>query len=168
MTKAVLDALNAQIKDELYSSYLYLSMSTHCEAVNLPGFARWLRLQAQEELTHALKIVKFVEDTGGRVILQAIDQPQAEFKSPAELFDQVLKHEKHISSLIHKLYGLAVKENDYPTQIMLQWFVQEQVEEEKTASDIVEQLKIIGNQPVPLLMLDRQLGGRSASATGEG
>jgi ferritin len=167
MTKVVLEALNDQIKNEIYSSYLYLSMSTHCEAVNLPGFAHWLRLQAQEELTHALKIVKYVEDRGGRVILQVIDQPPAEFASPAALFKDILAHEKHISSLIHKLYALAIKENDYPTQVMLQWFVQEQVEEEKTASEIVEQLKIVGDQSVPLLMLDRQLAGRAGSAGGE-
>lgn len=161
MTKAVLDALNEQIKNEIYSGYLYLAMSTYSEACNLPGFAHWLRVQAKEELEHAMKFRAYVEDRGARVVLKAIEQPPAEFKSPLQMFQQILEHEKKISSLIHGLYALATKENDYPSQIMLQWFIAEQVEEEKTASAIVEQLKLIGEAPVPLIMLDRHLASRS-------
>ena len=160
LTKVVLDTLNDQIKHELYSSYLYLSMSTHCEEVNLGGFAAWLRLQAQEELGHAMKIRAYIEDRGGRVLLQSIDQPPAEFSTPLELFKQILEHEKHISALIHRLYELSLKENDYPTQVMLQWFITEQVEEEKTAGTIVEQLKMIGESKGQLMMVDRHLGRR--------
>ena len=161
-SKVVLDALNEQIKQELYSAYLYLSMSTHCEAVNLPGFAHWLRVQSKEELGHAMKFRGHIEDRGGRVRLQAIDQPPAEFKSPLDMFKQILEHEKKISSLINKLYELALKENDYATQIVLQWFISEQVEEEKNVTALVEQLKMIGESAGALIMLDRHLASRSA------
>ena len=160
LTKVVADALNDQIKQELYSSYLYLSMSAHCEAENLSGIAHWLRAQSREELAHAMKIRAYMEDRGARVLLQSIDQPPAEFNKPVDLFKQVLEHEKKISSLIHRLYELAIKENDYPTQVMLQWFITEQVEEEKTAEPIVEQLKMVGDSPGQLLMVDRYLGRR--------
>lgn len=163
MTKTVLDALNEQIKDEIHSAYIYLSMSTWCEAANLPGFAHWLRAQTEEELEHAMKLRAYVEDRGGRVVLKAIDAPPTEFKSPLDLFQKVLEHERKISGLIHGLYALAVKENDYPSQIALQWFITEQVEEEKIATGIVEQLKAIGDAPVPLLMIDRQLAARAGS-----
>jgi ferritin len=160
LTKVILDALNDQIKQELYSAYLYLSMSTHCEAENLGGFAHWLRAQAQEELGHAMKIRAYIEDRGGRVLLQAIDQPPAEFEAPVGLFKQILEHEKKISGCIHRLYELAVKENDYPTQVMLQWFITEQVEEEKTASTLLEQLRMIGGSTGQLMMIDRYLARR--------
>jgi ferritin len=162
LNKAVLDALNEQIKHEYFSSYLYLAMSAHCESVNLPGFAKWLRIQSQEELSHALKFFDYINDQGAKVILQPIDRPLAEYKSPLELFKSVLEHEKKISGLIHKLYELALREADYATQILLQWFVNEQVEEEKHASAIVEQLKLVGDASPALLMMDRQLGARGA------
>lgn len=160
MNKAVSDALNDQIAAEIYSAYLYLSMATYCESVNLPGFAHWLRVQFEEELSHAMKIREFVEDRGGRVILQAIDRPPADFKSPVELFSEVLAHEQKISARINSLYALAAKEGDYPTQVMLQWFIAEQVEEEKNASEILERLKMAGDSPGPLFMLDRHLADR--------
>jgi ferritin len=162
LNKAVLDALNEQIKHEYFSSYLYLAMSAHCEAANMPGFARWLRIQSQEEMSHALKVFDYINDHGAKVILQPIDRPPAEYKSPLELFKMVLEHEKKITGLIHKLYELALREGDYATQILLQWFVKEQVEEEKNASAIVEQLKLVGDAPPALIMMDRQLGARSA------
>lgn len=160
LSKVVQDALNQQIKDELYSSYLYLSMSAHCETINLPGFAHWMRLQSEEELSHAMKFFDYVNDRGGRVVLQGIDQPPAEFNAPLDIFQQVLEHEQKVTGLIHQLYALALKENDYPTQVELQWFITEQVEEEKSAGEIVEQLKVIGDHSTALLMLDRHLGAR--------
>lgn len=154
------DALNEQIKNELYSSYLYLSMSAHFESINLSGFANWLRLQYEEEVSHAMKIFKHINDRGGRVILQAIDQPPSDFQSPLHIFENVLEHERQITELINKLYELALNESDYPAQVMLQWFISEQVEEEKMAVEIVEQLKLIGDQGTALLMLDKRLGSR--------
>ncbi|MFQ5962645.1 MAG: ferritin, partial [Candidatus Methylomirabilales bacterium] len=160
LSRKVQDAINEQIKHEFFSSYLYLSMSAHLESVHLSGFARWMRLQSQEEMSHAMKLFDFVQEREGRVVLQAIDQPPAKFKSPLDVFQQALEHERKVTAMIHKLYDLAGKENDYATQVMLQWFIQEQVEEEKAAGDIVEQLKMIGDEVTPLLMLDRQLGAR--------
>ena len=160
LSKAVQDAINEQIKNELYSAYLYLSMSAHFEANNLPGFARWMRLQAQEEQGHALKFFDYMYDRGGVVKLQAIDQPPAEWKSSLALFEQVLEHEQLVTGMIHRLYELAAKENDYAAEIMLQWFVTEQVEEEKNAAQIIDTLKLIDAHGTAVLMLDKQLGKR--------
>ncbi|MFQ5657890.1 MAG: ferritin, partial [Candidatus Methylomirabilales bacterium] len=146
LSQKIQDAINEQIKHEFYSSYLYLSMSAHFESVHLSGFARWMRLQSQEEMSHAMKLFDFVQGREGRVVLKAIDQPPAKFKSPIDVFQQALEHERKVTGMIHKLYDLAAKENDYATQVMLQWFVTEQVEEEKAAGDIVEQLKMIGDE----------------------
>lgn len=161
LSKTLLKALNEQINHEMYSSYLYLSMAAWCESKNFSGFSQWMKMQSSEETKHAMKIYEYVHDRMNSVTLLAIDQPQAEFKSPLKMFELALEHEKKISALITKLYELAVKENDYPTQVMLQWFITEQVEEEKTAVGIVEQLKLVGDSPVSLMMLDRQLGARS-------
>jgi ferritin len=160
LSKAIQDAINEQIKNELYSAYLYLSMSAHFEAHNLPGFARWMRLQAQEEQGHAVKFFDYMHDRGGVVRLQAIDQPPAEWKSSLALFEQVLEHEQLVTGMIHRLYELAAKENDYATGIMLQWFITEQVEEEKNATQIIEDLKLIDAHGTAMLMLDKQLGKR--------
>ena len=160
LSKTLQDAINEQIKHELYSAYLYLSMSAHFEAGNLRGCAHWMKSQAAEEQTHALKFFGYVFERGGRVTLKAIEQPPAEWTSPLDVFEQVLKHEQKVTGLIHGLYALALKENDYAAQIMLQWFVSEQVEEEANASAIVEQLKVVGTHGQALFMLDRQLGAR--------
>lgn len=160
LTKRMQDALNAQIKEELFSSYIYLSMSAYCEAINLPGFAHWMRLQSQEELEHAMKFFGFINDRGGRVVFQALDQPPVEFEGPVAVFQKTLEHEQYITGKIHDLYALAAAEKDYSAQILLQWFVQEQVEEEKTAGEILEMLKVIGDKGQALVMLDRQLAGR--------
>jgi ferritin len=160
LSKVVEDAINEQIKNELYSAYLYLAMSAHFEAANLPGSAHWMRLQSQEEVEHAMKFFDYVNERGGRVVLQAIDQPPVEFKLPLDIFQQALEHEQKVTGMINNLYALAVKENDYPTQVMLQWFIEEQVEEEKSAGDVVEQLRMIGDHTQGLFMLDRQLGAR--------
>jgi ferritin len=160
LSKVVEDAINEQIKNELYSAYLYLAMSAHFEVANLPGFAHWMRLQSQEEVEHAMKFFDYVNERGGRVVLQVIDQPPVEFKLPLDIFQQALEHEQKVTGMINNLYALAVKENDYPTQVMLQWFIEEQVEEEKSAGDVVEQLRMIGDHTQGLFMLDRQLGAR--------
>jgi ferritin len=162
LSKTIQDAMNEQIKNELYSAYLYLSMSAYCEAANLSGFAHWMRLQAQEEEIHAMKFFDFIHERGGRVVLQAIDQPPAEFQSPLDVFKETLEHEQKVTALINNLYTLAVQEKDYASQAFLQWFVTEQVEEEASASQVLETLKMIGDQSHALLMLDRELGGRGA------
>ena len=160
-TEKLQKALNDQIKHELYSSYLYLSMAAHFEAANLPGFAHWMHAQSGEEREHGMKFFEFIYDRGGRVKLQAIDQPPTEFGSPLQVFEQVLSHEQKVTSLIHDLYALALQEKDYPTQVMLHWFINEQVEEEKNAATIIELLKLAGESGASLLMADRQLGARA-------
>ena len=162
LSKTMQDAINEQIKHELYSAYIYLAMSAHAEAENWPGAARWLRAQAAEEQTHAMKLFDFVNDRGGRVSLQAIAQPPQEFTSLLDVFEQVLAHERKVTALIHRLYETAVSEKDYAAQVMLQWFIGEQVEEEKNASQIVDALKLVGAQGTALFVLDRQLGARGA------
>jgi ferritin len=156
------EALNEQIQKEYHSSYLYLAMAAHFEASNLPGAAQWMRVQNQEELAHALKLFDHMVDRGGRVTLQAIPQPAVEYKSALDVFEKALAHEQFITAAIHKLYALALKEADYPAQVMLQWFVTEQVEEEKTAGEVVEQLKAVGESKNGLFMVDRGLGKRGA------
>ena len=166
--KKLEDAINEQINKELYSSYLYLSMSAYCEAESLPGFADWMRVQAQEEVGHAMHFFDYVNARGGRVVLKAIEMPPPIWKSPLEMFEQVLEHERKVTGMINRLYELALIEKDYATQMELQWFVTEQVEEEESAGQVVDQLKRVGEQPVGLLMLDRQLGERGAAeALGE-
>ena len=160
ISKVVESAINEQIKKEFYSAYLYLSMEAHFEEQNLSGFAHWMRVQFQEEQGHALKFYNYVHERGGTVKLLAIDQPPAEWKSELELFNQVLEHEQYVTASIYKLYELAVKENDYASQIMLQWFITEQVEEEKNATQIIEDLKLIDAHGTAVLMLDKQLGKR--------
>jgi ferritin len=162
LNRTIQDALNEQIKNEVYSGYLYLSMAAYSESVNLPGFAHWMRAQAQEELGHALKMFDYVNERGGRVLLQAIAQPPAEFESPLDVFRKTLEHEQHVTQLIHDLYALALQENDYATQMFLQWFVTEQVEEEKNATEIVNLLEAVGGRGQGLIMLDRQLAQRGA------
>ena len=165
LSKVMQDAINEQIKNELYSAYLYLSMAAYGEAANLPGFAHWMRLQNQEEVLHAVKFFDFVNSRGGRVVLQAIDQPPVEFESPLDVFEKTLEHERKVTALIHQLYELALEENDYATQAMLQWFIEEQVEEEQSAAQVVETLKMIGDNTHALLMLDRELGSRVEAAS---
>jgi len=162
LSKKIQDALNQQINAEISSAYLYLSMSAYCAAGNRPGSAHWMRVQWQEELSHATKLFDYINDRGGRAVLKAVAQPPADFKSLRDVFQQVLDHEREVSAMIHRLYEAAVKETDYPTQIMLQWFITEQVEEEKSATEIIEQLKLIGDQGAAVIMLDRHLGMRGA------
>lgn len=167
LSKTVQDAINDQITFEFESAYLYLSMSAYCDSINLPGFAHWMRIQYQEELMHAMRLFDFVNDRGGRVVLQAFSQPPSEFDSPLALFTQALAHERDISAKISRLYEIAVRENDYPTQAHLQWFITEQVEEEKNAGQIVEQLKRGGGDGTALLMIDNVLSARILPANND-
>jgi ferritin len=167
LSKKLEDAINEQINKELYSGYLYLSMSAYCESESLPGFAGWMRAQAQEEVGHAMRLFDYIGARGGRVVLEAIEMPPPVWKSPQEMFEQVLEHERKVTGMINRLYELALQENDYATQMELQWFITEQVEEEESAGQVVDQLKRVGDQPMGLLMMDRQLGERQAGAGAE-
>lgn len=158
ITKAMQDAINEQIKNEFYSAYLYLAMSAYFNASNLPGFAGWMRKQSQEEQSHALKLLDYLEDQQAQVVLKAIEPPPGEFKGPTDVWQQTLEHEQKVTKMIHGLYELALKENDYATQTMLQWFITEQVEEEKTASLILEQVKRVGESGTALFFIDRHVG----------
>lgn len=160
ISKTLQDAVNEQINKELYSAYLYLGMSAYCESKNLPGVAQWLKVQFKEEQTHALKFYQHLVDRGGQVALKAIDRPPERFGTITKLFEQVLEHEEKVTSLIHKLLELAQKEKDHALAEELQWFVKEQVEEEKNASEIVAKLKQAGEQGAALLFLDKALGER--------
>lgn len=160
INKKVEEALNKQIQAELYSAYLYLSMAAYCEHINLGGFAHWMKLQSEEEMEHAMRIYSFVNEAGERVTLEAIEKPHSEFESPLDLFKKTLEHEKKVTQMIHELYQLALEEDDYATQVMLQWFITEQVEEESSAEEILEKLKMIEDRPRALLELDKELGAR--------
>ena len=161
INKIVQDAMNEQINKELYSAYLYLSMSAYFTGANLPGFAHWMRVQGKEEQEHAMKFYDFIHDRGGEVTLKALAQPPADFKSPVAVFQEAFAHEQRVTASIHQLYETAVKEKDYPSQVMLQWFINEQVEEEKNAGEIVSRLKMVGDHPGALFALDRELAARA-------
>jgi ferritin len=154
------DAINEQINKELFSSYLYLSMSAYFEGRNLPGFAHWMRIQQGEEREHAMKFYDFILDNGGTVALKAIEAPKATWGSTLEAFQEAAAHEAMITASINALYELALKEKDYPAQIMLQWFITEQVEEEKNAAEIVAGLKMIEAHETAVLQLDHRLSKR--------
>lgn len=160
-SERVVEALNEQIKHELYAAYLYLSMMNHFEAESLGGFAHWMRLQAREELGHAMKLVDFLNDRGATVELQAIDRPPQSFESPLAVMRAALEHEREVTREIESIYDTALEERDYPAQVMLQWFVTEQVEEEKSALDIVDRLELAGDSGGALLVLDERLARRS-------
>jgi len=160
ISKKMNEAMQKQINEELFSAYLYLSMSAYFLARNLDGFAGWFKVQAQEELSHAMKFFHFLDELGQPVRLAAIQGPKIEWKSPLAAFEEALKHERHISSCIHRLYQLAGSESHYPTQVFLQWFVKEQVEEEDTADSIVEKLKLIEGHAGGLMMIDHELSHR--------
>ncbi len=160
LKQTIQDAVNEQIKNEIYSAYLYVSMAAYFESLTLQGSAKWMKVQAHEEWTHAMKFYDWVFDRGGRVTLKAIDAPPATFQSPLDAWQQVLEHERKVTGLINQIYELALKENDYAAQTMLQWFINEQVEEEKNATEIVEKFKMIGSQSASLLMYDGHLSRR--------
>jgi len=160
VNKKIEGALNQQLNAELYSSYLYLSMSAYFQSINLPGFANWMRVQAQEELVHAMKFYDFINERGGRVMLQQVKAPPAEWSSPLDVFENAYKHEQKVTGLINDLVNLAVGERDHATNIFLQWFVTEQVEEEASADEVVQKLKLVGDDSSGLFMLDGEMGQR--------
>ena len=153
-------AINQQINAEMYSSYLYLSMATYFESISLGGLSNWMRQQAQEEMFHAMKMFDFVCERGGRVTLKAIDEPPSKWASVLDVIENVLAHEQKVTGLINDLVNLALDERDHATNIFLQWFVSEQVEEEDTAGGLVDKLKLIGGDANGLFMLDTELATR--------
>lgn len=163
ISKTMQDAFNEQIKNELDSAYLYLAMSVWCDAQNLPGAGQWMRAQFLEEQTHALKMADFVLERGGNVTLHALAQPPAAFKSIVDVFEQTLAHERTVTELINKLYGVAVSEKDLASQVFLNWFISEQVEEEKSASEILERFQSVGPAKGMLVMFDGHLKDRKAT-----
>jgi ferritin len=156
----ILKGLNSQLNAELYSAYLYLSMEAYFESIDLSGCANWMRAQAQEELTHAMKFYGYIVQRGERVILSAIDGPQVEWDSPVAVFEHVYEHEQKVTGLINDLVDLSVSESDHATNNFLQWFVAEQVEEEESASGVLQRMKLAGDSKSGLFMLDRELGQR--------
>jgi len=153
-------ALNKQINAELYSAYLYLSMSAYFQSINLAGFANWMRVQALEEMTHADKFYNFIVERGGRVELEAIEAPPKEWSSHLAVFENAYKHEQKVTSMINDLVDLAIKEKDHASNIFLQWFVTEQVEEEASADEVVQKLKLAGDKGSGLFMIDGELSKR--------
>jgi len=168
MNPRVLEAINRQINSELSASYAYLAMSAYCECQKFTGAARWLRLQSQEEHMHAMKLFDFVLARDRSVDLLAIDRPKTDFRSVAEVFERALEQEQEVSRQIDTLYETAFNEKAFAAVAELQWFLTEQVEEEKTAREIVAKFKMVGNDAASLLDLDRELGARSAVATAAG
>ena len=160
LSEKMQEALNIQINKEIYSAYLYLSMAAYCESINLKGFASWMTVQVQEELSHAQKFFNYLPERGAKVILQPIDGPQIEWDSTLAVFEHVYEHEQLVTSLINGLVKLARAEDDYATESFLKWFIDEQVEEEASASEVVEKLKLAGDRGGGLFMLDRELGTR--------
>ncbi len=160
LSKKMLSALNNQIQHELASAYIYLSMSAYFQFENLPGFSQWMKLQFDEEMIHAFKFYDFILSRGERVELQAIEAPAAAYDSPLAAFEQALAHEQKITNDINNLYSLATEEKDYPSLSLLQWFIDEQVEEEENVGGVVEDLKRVQGSSQGLLLLDRELAQR--------
>ena len=160
LSKKMLDELNSQVNAEFYAAFIYLSMATYFEERNLPGFAHWMGEQYKEEVEHAMKIYGYINDRGGRVIIKAIDQPPVDFSSPLDVFQKALEHEVKVTGMINNLMDIAEEKKDRATRVFLHWFIEEQVEEEKNASEIIETLKMIGDKGHALIMLDRQLAQR--------
>ncbi|TKJ42166.1 ferritin [candidate division LCP-89 bacterium B3_LCP] len=161
LKKKIENALNKHLNAELYSSYLYLSMAAYFHSQNLNGFANWMQVQAQEEMIHVMKFYSYINDRGGQIKMMPIEGPPTQWKSSLDVFEGVYKHEQLVTSLIHKLVDLAVAEKDRALQSFLQWFVDEQVEEEASADDVVQQLKLAGTTGPGLFMLDRELKQRA-------
>jgi ferritin len=160
ISEKLLNAINDQIEHELFSSNLYLQMAAYFEAQNLPGFAKWMSVQSEEERGHALKFIEYLNDVGAKAKIHAISEPPSEWTGALDVFEHVLTHEQKVTSLIHTLYEIALQEKDYAAQSMLKWFIDEQVEEEKNATLIVEQLKMLTDQRAIVLHLDHRFGKR--------
>lgn len=162
LSKKMEKALNDQLNAELYSGYIYLSMAAYFDSIYLSGCATWMRVQAKEELTHAMKFFDHINERGGRVTLTAVGEPPAKWAAPLAAFDAAYKHECKVTGLIHKLVELADAEKDHASRAFLQWFVNEQVEEEASTDEIVQKLTMIGDSKNGLLMLDHQLSKRGS------
>ncbi len=160
LNKKMAQALNEQINREMYSAYLYMSMSAHCNVTGLKGFANWFMVQYHEEMFHAMKLYEYIQRQGEEVKLKSIQEPPNTFKSPLDMFLQTLTHEQYITQSINELMELAISKKDHATQIFLEWYITEQVEEEENDNDIIAQLKLIGDNVQGLLMLDREIGAR--------
>jgi ferritin len=167
MKASVEKAINDQIQAEFQSAYIYLSMSARFEELNFKGAAQWMRMQWQEETVHALKLFDFLLRRGGSPLLQQLDAPMVNFDRPIDAFEQSLAHEQHVTRLIHGLYELAVEEKDYSLQTLLHWFIDEQVEEEEAAEEIIQSLKLAGDTGEGLFLIDRELGLRQSEEGGE-
>jgi len=165
MKQTIQDAINDQIQAEFESAYIYLAFSAKMDARNLKGFAHWLRLQWQEETQHAMKFYDFMLQRDGTVHLKALGEPDVDAETPLEVFELVLEHEQYITGRIHALYDLAVQENDYALQTLLHWFIDEQIEEEEAAREIIDNLRLIGDAGSSLFLLDRELGQRQPEST---
>lgn len=163
-SKGLQKAMNDQIRKEFESAYVYLSMAAWMEDQTLPGFAAWLRQQAREESVHAMKIFDHLIDRGCRVQLQPLGGPPTDFKHPLDVFEQVKKHEQGVTRSIDALYGLAQDDRDFASQVFLEWFITEQVEEEKTSNHVLESVRRVGSDQAALVMLDRELGQRGAES----
>lgn len=161
LSQEMQDALNKQINEELFSAYLYASMSSHFEYTNLKGFAKWMAIQSKEEEGHAQRFITYMHNRGARVVRAAIAAPQTEWPSPLAAFEDAYKHECHISACVNKLATLSIKESDHATHALLEWFVTEQVEEESNADGLVQQLRMAGDNAAALLLLDREVGQRA-------
>jgi len=161
----VLEAINKQINRELFSAYLYMSMAADLTIKGLPGFTNWMRIQAQEEMMHADKFYNYVLERNSRVILQPIEAPQHEWKSLLDIFEASLEHEKTVTKMLENILELARNEKDYATEILLQWYITEQVEEESSVTKIIDDLKLAGDAKSPIFMLDRELGQRTLNTT---
>ena len=162
LSQVVQDKINEQINNELFSSYSYLAMSAYCEHEQFSGCAQWLRIQSQEENAHALRIYDFLVARGGRVKLARIAEPQCDFESLVDVFTQVLRQEQQVTAQIDSLYELAFQEKAFAALVEFEWFIQEQVEEEKTAREILHKFKLVNDDPASLLDLDRELGTRQS------
>jgi ferritin len=162
ISQKIQEAINTQINREQYSAQLYVAMSAHCEAKSFRGFGHWLRVQAQEETLHAMKLVSFLLDRGGRLELKAIAAPPKEFGTITEVFGKILEHEREITGTINALFELSRAEKDYPSEITLQWYVTEQVEEEANVGQILDQLRAVGEQGGGIWYLDSKMGKRTA------
>ena len=166
INKKVETTLNEQVNAEIYSSYLYLSMSAYFSSINLAGFAQWMKAQALEEMVHAMKIYDYINERGGRVLLSAIAAPPTAWESPVVVFTATLEHEQKVTGLINNLVDVAIVEKDHATNIFLQWFVSEQVEEEASVDEVLQKLKMVGDQGHGLFMMDRELSARTSALPG--
>lgn len=160
ISKKMDDAINAQMIREMYSGYLYMSMSSFINSLGLKGFANWLMVQYHEEMFHAMKMYEYIQSRGGNVKIGTIDEPPSKWETPLDMFEKVLEHEQKVTAWINELMETAIEEKDHASQIFLQWYVTEQVEEEENDNDIIAQLKLIRDNPQGLIMLDKELAAR--------